>query len=185
MRELEQGRTPVPAYASLHRLIQHILDTHHAYTRDELPRLETLLQQVIAAHGARHPELTFVQRIVRRLAEELMLHLLNEERILFPGVLTLETDAKRASASIPPSSITVQHPLRVMRQEHEAVGKMLRDLRSITSDYTAPADGCASFTALYARLQELEHDLHEHIHLENNILFPRALALAGGRDAGS
>lgn len=151
-------------------LADHIEATHHAYLRRELPRLDGLAEKVRAAHGARHPEVVEMARVFGALREELEGHLLKEERILFPYVKQLE-----AAESMPAFHCgSIENPLRVMEQEHDDAGLALSRLRELTGDYTPPADACTTYRALLHGLEELEADLHRHIHKENNILFPRA-----------
>jgi len=167
--------TPAPGVwmqASLASLIAHIEATHHAYLRTELPRLDTLLEKVLRAHGENHPELDEVFDLFQALASDLMPHLLKEEQILFPFIKQLEA-GQPATACF----ASVQSPIRVMESEHEAVGGLLVRLRECTDGYRTPADGCATFRALYDGLKALEEDLHLHIYLENQILHPRARML--------
>ena len=158
---------------SASNLADHIVSTHHVYLRQELPRLAGLIDKVVAAHSGKHPELFDLRRTFAELHQELESHLMKEERVLFPLVKQLE-------AALEPFSIhcgTVENPIRVMEHEHDSAGSALQRIRELTSNYQAPADGCASFTALYDGLSCLESDLHLHIHKENNILFPKAAAL--------
>lgn len=161
--------------ASLTDLIAHIIATHHDYLRAELPRLELLLVKVQNAHGERHPELARAGELYRALAADLMPHLMKEEQILFPFIRQME-QGQTGSACFG----TVQSPIRVMEMEHEAVGGMLSELRQVTGAYATPADGCATFKALYDGLETLERDLHLHIYLENQVLHPRATAMEAG-----
>jgi regulator of cell morphogenesis and NO signaling len=158
-------------------LIRHILDTHHLYTREESARIQALLEKVCAKHGANHPELLEVAALFRRLDADLQPHLFKEERILFPHILRLEDAAARKTP--PPFAPfgTVCNPVRMMALEHDTAGDLLREIRAVTLGFAAPEDACASFRALYAALEEFERDLHRHIHLENNLLFPRAVEL--------
>jgi len=154
-------------------LADQIVATHHVYLRRELPRLSELIDKVVAAHSSNHPELIEVRQTFAALRQELEMHLMKEERVLFPLVKQLE-------AALEPFSIhcgTVENPIRVMEHEHDSAGSALQRIRELTSNYRAPDDGCASFTALYDGLSCLESDLHLHIHKENNILFPKAAAL--------
>ena len=161
--------------ASLTELLAHIETTHHAFLRTELPRLETLMQKVRNAHGANHPELTEVAGLAQALCNDLIPHLMKEEQILFPFIRSMES-------GLPGEACfgTVQSPIRVMEAEHVEVGGLLARLRAITQDYSVPADGCATFRALYDGLKGLEEDLHLHIYLENQILHPRAVAMEAG-----
>lgn len=181
LARLEAPQAGLPALrdwsrAPLANLIQHILDTHHAYLREVLPRMQTLLGKVVGAHGEGHPELAEVERLFQALAADLGPHLLKEEQILFPFILQMER-GEPGSACFG----TVQSPIRVMEMEHEAVGAVLAELKQLTSAYAVPADGCASFRALYEGLAALERDLHLHIYLENQILHPRATAMESAR----
>jgi regulator of cell morphogenesis and NO signaling len=167
---------------SLTALVGFIQETHHAFTRAAIAALPPLAAKVLGRHGENHPETRTVEELVRRLADDLGPHLLKEEQVLFPYIISLEAAA--ASGRRPDSCFgTVRNPIRMMMGEHEAVRGILVDLRDVTGGYVPPGDSCASFQALYAGLKELEADLHRHIHLENNILFPRALALEEGRPA--
>ena len=154
-------------------LADHIVETHHAFLRDELPRLFDLMEKVVAAHGAGHPELTQIANTFSELRQELESHMIKEERILFPLIKQLEL----AQAPFPIHCGSVENPIRVMEHEHETVGAALQRIRELTGNHQVPADGCASFKALYDGLARLETDLHHHIHKENNILFPRAAVL--------
>jgi regulator of cell morphogenesis and NO signaling len=163
--------------ASLPELIGHILDTHHVFTKSEMDRLQLLADKVLAAHGGNHPELIHVDELFTRLCADLKPHMFKEEQILFPYMLALTeaADRKRAVPFAPFG--TVNNPIRMMMREHDTAGEVLRELRMLTSDYNAPADACVSYKTLYEALENFEKDLHQHIHLENNILFPKALNL--------
>jgi regulator of cell morphogenesis and NO signaling len=163
--------------ASLTELIGHITSTHHVFVRSECPRIQGLAAKVVSVHGVNHPELLTVQTIFSDLAEELSVHLMKEEQILFPYVTRME-EAAFAGEPAPPAMFgTVVNPVRMMMQEHDGAGEALKNLRKVTTDYALPADACISYTTLYDALKGFEADLHQHIHLENNILFPRAVAL--------
>ena len=156
-------------------LIAHIVEKHHAFTREELERLEALLAKVCGVHGQNHPELFHIQDQFGKLRGELEPHMLKEESVLFPYIIRMEEAAVANQALPPPPFGTVRNPVRVMMAEHDAAGYILGRMREASSDYTVPADGCISYKTLYSALAELEVDLHQHIHLENNILFPRAV----------
>ncbi len=157
------------ASAPLTDLLAHIEATHHAYLKAELPRLATLLEKVLGAHGERHPELDEVFDLLEALTSDMLPHLQKEEQILFPFIRRMEA-GQPTEACFP----SVQAPIRVMEAEHEVVGDLLARLRACTNGYVAPADGCASFRALYDGLRDLEADTHRHIYLENHLLHPRA-----------
>jgi regulator of cell morphogenesis and NO signaling len=162
-------------------LISHITGTHHQYTREEIGRLGPLFQKVCSVHGKNHPELLPLQRTFAGLAEELTSHMMKEEMILFPQIKGME-EAGNRNAKFPPSPFgTVKNPVAMMEREHDAAGQALRALREASHGYAAPPDACVSFQTLYKALAEFEADLHQHIHLENNILFPRAIALESAR----
>ncbi len=155
---------------TLTELCDHIEQTHHNYLKTELPRLTDLIDKVVAAHGTEHPELSEVKRQFALLRAELEPHLMKEERILFPAIRVLET------AGEPPRFPfgSVANPIAMMEHEHDQAGSLLKQLRATTGDYRVPDDGCSAYQALYEALEALEFDLHQHIHKENNILFPGA-----------
>jgi regulator of cell morphogenesis and NO signaling len=159
--------------ASLSDLIDHIVTKHHTYVKQELPRLELLLNKVASKHAEKHPELKNVKALFELLRDELSSHLMKEETILFPYVKELEQASSKRRAPFG----SVRNPIHMMEIEHDSAGDVLRDLRKVTGDYTVPEQGCFSYKTLYQGLMEFEADLHQHIHLENNILFPRAIQL--------
>ncbi|HUO83829.1 MAG TPA: iron-sulfur cluster repair di-iron protein [Thermoanaerobaculia bacterium] len=163
--------------APLAELSAHIVETHHRYTREELELLSALSAKVEGVHGENHPEMREVARIVRQLHPELFQHMMKEEQILFPYVADLENAVKTGQKAPLPFFGTVENPIRMMIAEHDQAAEMLGQLRTATRNYDLPGDACNSYRALYHRLQELERDLHLHIHKENNIYFPRALDL--------
>ena len=159
-------------------LIRHILDTHHVFMREQLPHLDALIEKVLGAHGDRHGVmLRQLQATFRAVKEEIEMHLMKEEQVLFPYIeqLTRYLDGRAERPVI--HCITVQNPIKQMEHEHDNAGDALARMRELTSDHELPGDACAAFESLYAGLARLEADLHEHIHLENNILFPRAIQL--------
>lgn len=164
--------------APLAELVSHIVTVHHGYMRTALPRLRSLVPTVLKAHGAQHSEmLGQVQDLFNTLDSELSSHLMKEEQILFPYIVAAE--AHRQGATVEPAACfgSVGDPIRQMEHEHESAGETLARLRHVTHDYAVPADACPTFSAMYEELQRMEADLHQHIHLENNILFPRAIGL--------
>ena len=160
--------------AALAELIVHVVEKHHTFTREELARLEALFAKVCGVHGQNHPELFRIQKQFQELSRDLEPHMLKEERVLFPYITQMEEAAKNHRTLPAPPFGTVRNPVRVMLAEHDAAGEILREMRETSSDYTVPEDGCISYRTLYGALAALEADLHQHIHLENNILFPRA-----------
>jgi regulator of cell morphogenesis and NO signaling len=161
----------------LSELIAHINATHHKYTRSEIARLSPLMDKVAAKHGANHPELIEIHSTFQALAQELTTHLMKEEMVLFPYVIRMEEATTAHEPVLPPPFGTIQNPVSMMENEHDSAGNALRAMRKASRDYTAPTDACVSFQTLYKGLAEFEADLHQHIHLENNILFPRATAM--------
>jgi regulator of cell morphogenesis and NO signaling len=162
---------------SLTDLCAHISATHHAYVRRELPRLAELAQKVVNRHGATQPELPLLQTAVTQLAEELTPHLAKEELVLFPYVIELERSIANLSSRPHGCFGEVANPIRMMLQEHDAAGSLLAEIRTLSNDFTTPTGACPTYLAFYEGLREFEQDLHMHIHLENNILFPRAIDL--------
>jgi regulator of cell morphogenesis and NO signaling len=158
-------------------LINVIVEKHHVFTRNELERLTALFEQVCTAHGQNHPELWDIRWQFQMLRAELEQHMMKEERILFPYITRLEAAlAGNKPAPFAPFG-TAQNPITVMMREHDAAGEILKAIRKLSKDFTTPEDGCLSYQTLYKALEELEADLHQHIHLENNILFPSSLEL--------
>jgi regulator of cell morphogenesis and NO signaling len=162
---------------SLAELIDHIVKTHHKFTREETARLKKLLDKVCAVHGKNHPELLEIQQTFLGLDQELALHLMKEENVLFPYIVRTEETVFQNDPPLPPPFGTVQNPIRMMVQEHDGAGEALRAIRQASHDFAAPADACISYQTLYQALAGFEADLHQHIHLENNILFPRAIEM--------
>ena len=165
------------ATGPLSDLIRHILDTHHVYTREESARIHALLDKVCGKHSENHPELQEVRALFLKLDADLQPHLLKEEQILFPYILRLEAAAVAGTPAPFAPFGTVNNPVRMMMFEHDTAGDLLREIRTAASDFQVPEDACMSFRALYQALEDFEKDLHQHIHLENNVLFPRAVEL--------
>ncbi len=167
----ELAATPADYPTEPSALADHIESTHHAYLHTELPELVALADKVAGVHGERHPELLEVHRLVAEIRDDLEPHLMKEERVLFPAIRALVDGVREFPFG------TVQNPVRMMRFEHDRTGELLAELAPLTSDYGVPDDGCASYRSLYERLAALEVDTHRHIHLENNVLFPAAVAI--------
>lgn len=162
---------------SLKSLSAHIVSKHHAYVKRELPRLAVLADKVVRRHGATKPELPAIAGRLTELDEELTQHLAKEEAVLFPYIAALE---RSVASGVPrPASCfdTVRNPIAMMTQEHDAAGALIAEIRRLSGDFTTPEGACPTFHALYDGLKEFEQDLHQHIHLENNVLFPRAIGL--------
>ena len=165
--------------ATLEELTNHVVRKHHSFTRLEIGRLNALLEKVCTAHGENHPELFNINLLFRELAADLETHMTKEERVLFPYVIRMEAATKQHVPLFRPPFGTVANPVRMMMLEHDRAGELLKDIRVLSSNYTPPSDGCLSYQTLYTSLEALEKDLHQHIHLENNILFPRAVEMEG------
>lgn len=158
---------------SLADLADHIEQKHHAYLRSELPRLGRMMEKVVSVHGDREPRLHQLRETFLALSAELSNHMLKEERILFPMVRQLE-----ASDEAPIFHCgTLANPIRQMEREHEQAGSALEELRGLTDGYTSPEWACDTYRLLLNGLADLGRDLHQHIHKENNVLFPKALAM--------
>ena len=163
---------PLPA------LIDHIVATYHDPLREELPRLESMAAKVARVHGARAPQLARLWTIVSVLSGELVLHMGKEEMVLFPAIVAIDGGQGERVEDL--HSAPISAPIAVMEDEHDHAGALLSELRAITDGYVAPTWACQTFRSLYHGLSELESAMHLHVHLENNILFPRALAVVGG-----
>jgi len=161
----------------LAELVAHIKNTHHKYVREEIARLGPLFDKVCSVHGKNHPELLDVRNSFRGLAEELTTHLMKEEVVLFPYIVRMEESIIQHEPVLPSPFGSVANPISMMEHEHDSAGNALRAMRKASSGYLAPAEACVSYKTLYKALAEFETDLHQHIHLENNILFPRAVAM--------
>ena len=161
-------------------LADYIYNKHHQYYYDEGPVINELLTKVANHHGERFPELMEVYRLYTSLSQELNEHFAKEEKVLFPFIKALVLSKQSGNTQDLQNQFSLSAPIQMMENDHEAAGELLAELRTVTSQYTAPAGACNSFQFLYQKLKELEEDLHQHIHLENNILFPKALALEKG-----
>jgi regulator of cell morphogenesis and NO signaling len=163
--------------APLGDLTRHIRERHHRYVREAIARVQILLDKVGAKHGEKHPEITEIQALFTEVGREMIMHMQKEEQILFPYIDALEKATSAHSSVEPPFFQTVRNPIHAMMKEHDAAGELVKQIRKASSEYTAPEDACTSYKALYEGLREFEADLHQHVHLENNILFPRAVEL--------
>jgi regulator of cell morphogenesis and NO signaling len=163
--------------ASLEKLSGHIVATHHAYVKSELPRLAILAQKVVRRHGDTQAELLLIQTKLALLDEELTQHLAKEEVVLFPYVTKLERAIKDGGTKPHGCFGTVANPIAMMTTEHDTAGLLMAEIRQLSHDFTTPIGACPTYHAFYDGLKEFEQDLHQHIHLENNILFPRAIHL--------
>lgn len=162
---------------SLTALFTYIVDYHHTFTRKELERLEALINKVCSVHGLNHPELLKLQTNFQALSQDMVPHMLKEEQVLFPYIEKLEKAYLHKEPVPHPFFGTVQNPVRMMMFEHDTAGEILAEMRALANNYTVPPEGCISYKTLYQALQDFEYNLHQHIHLENNLLFPRAIEL--------
>ena len=175
-RSIAQAHVGVTNWA-LDFLADYIVNIHHRYVRESLPVLEAFGTKVARVHGDASPELLEIAAKIGELAEEMRQHMEKEERVLFPFIKQL-VDADRTGKPRPPAPFgTVQDPVKMMEDEHDHAGALVGDLRTLSGDFQPPDWACNTYRALFAKLEEFEEDLHRHVHLENNVLFPRALEL--------
>jgi regulator of cell morphogenesis and NO signaling len=162
-------------HVPLPQLIDHIVETHHQYLRLAVPTVARYLAKLVDVHGTRHPELERVRDSFARLGGDLMQHMVKEEQVLFPYVRDIAIHG--VDASWPSPFGTVENPIRMMEREHREAGDELRQIRELTGGFTPPDDGCATYRVCFEELAHFERDLHRHVHLENNVLFPRAIEI--------
>lgn len=163
--------------APLSELVKHILDKHHVFTKQEIERLDALIKKVCSVHAERHPELLRINDLFQKLCDDLRPHMFKEEQILFPYIMQMEEAIDLNRAPMSPPFGTVSNPVRMMMSEHDRAGALLHAIREASGDFAVPEDGCISYETLYKALEGFEADLHQHIHLENNILFPRTVEM--------
>jgi regulator of cell morphogenesis and NO signaling len=174
----ELGGPPVdPASLPIGRLIQHIVRVHHQYVRQELPRLAEMAQKLAAKRSDRAPELKNVEELLEALRADMFAHIQKEEQVLFPFILQMDQDSIVAYPPAHACFRSVTHPVSKMMQEHESANHVVAELRRLTLDFQPPEWACATHIALFAGLSEFETDLKQHVHLENDVLFPRAIKL--------
>lgn len=158
-------------------LADYIEKTHHRYVEEKIPVLQTFLDKLCKVHGERHPELFEINTLFNESAQDLAAHMKKEEFILFPFIRNM-MNAKLSGTALPhPPFGTVENPVNMMQHEHTVEGERFRKIAEITDEYLPPADACNTYKVAFAMLQDFENDLHKHIHLENNILFPQAIQL--------
>ena len=161
----------------LDELVEYIVNVHHRFVREAIPVVMAHTQKVASVHGGRHPEVVAVARHFEIVARDMMAHMMKEEHVLFPYIVSL-VKAKRDGGTfrVPPFG-GAHHPIRMMEAEHQVAGDELADVRALTNNYTPPDDACTTYRISFQELQQFEEDLHRHVHLENNILFPKTIAL--------
>lgn len=158
-------------------LMIYIENVHHTYVRESLPLISQYANKVAKVHGHHYEEVVIVNQLFHEVANELLSHLQKEEQVLFPYIKQLVDSKKEGNTSPTPPFGSVNNPINMMEHEHENAGDIFKEISRLTNNYTPPADACNTFRALYAKLEEFEQDLHQHIHLENNILHPKAILL--------
>jgi regulator of cell morphogenesis and NO signaling len=174
---IEANESPAPAAIdaasmSLTELADHIEQTHHAWLRTELPRLSALIERIAARHSDKNLKLPQLPIVFAAFHSDLESHMAKEEQILFPLIRKIESDQRDGSCACG----TIENPIRVMEIEHRHAGDALGLMRQITDDFSTPANACNTYRAVMHSLRELEADMHQHVHKENNVLFPRAIA---------
>jgi regulator of cell morphogenesis and NO signaling len=158
-------------------LVDYILNIHHKYVKSSVTMLYDVSQKVANVHGENHPEVIKIAGLFETIARELDTHIVKEETILFPYIKKLAV-AKRENTGMEPASFgSVESLIRTMETEHVDVGKSMDEINRLSNGFATPKDACSSYRALYAKLNEFEQDLHRHIHLENNILFPKTIQM--------
>lgn len=175
---LSQNRneTSLLDYVSLSGLCDYIVATHHAYVQQTIPQIKAYLQKVAYKHGERYPYMAEVLRLFEALSDELTEHMFKEEKILFPRIKEIEKISLEGVTTGPASGY-IEAPISVMEHEHDGAGRILEQIRQKTADFVPPIDACTTHKVTLSSLHAFEADLHQHVHLENNILFPRATEL--------
>lgn len=158
-------------------LADYIEKTHHRYIESRTPELKAYLHKIYKVHGINHPELEDIYRIFDESAGDLAAHMKKEELVLFPFIKKMVRNNLSNSITEKPHFGTVENPISMMKQEHDVEGERFREIAALSNNYTPPADACNTYRVAFALLKEFENDLHKHIHLENNILFPKAIEM--------
>jgi regulator of cell morphogenesis and NO signaling len=181
--ELNQSNNLTSRYTALpyndwelNFLADFIVNTHHSYVNKTMPELTFYANKVMKVHSGQHPELIRIKQLVDMITNELTTHMMKEEKILFPYVHDI-VNAKKNNTKVQSQFGSIQNPINMMEMEHESVGEAYEEIKQLNGNYTLPADACSSYKILYKMLEEFENDLNLHIHLENNILFPKAIEL--------
>lgn len=177
LEQVNESGMPATDYDSwpLDLMADYIEKKHHRYVAEQTPILQAYLEKICRVHGNRHPELWEIKSLFDACAGELAAHMKKEELLLFPFIRKMMAASSSKDLSAPFG--TVQNPIRMMMHEHDTEGERFRKIAALSGQYTPPADGCTTYKVTFAALKEFEQDLHVHIHLENNILFPKAIAL--------
>jgi regulator of cell morphogenesis and NO signaling len=159
---------------SLPFLADYIVNTHHAYLKENDPQIAAYARKIAAVHGANHPELLEIAAIFEQIATDMSVHLQEEEEVFFPALKRVNDAKIDGQTADPKDQETIRTSLRKLQSEHEAIGDAIHKIHHLTRNYTIPDDVCNTFTLTYQKLKEFEDDLHKHVHLENNILFAKA-----------
>ena len=155
-------------------LADYVVNTHHSYVKQSIPDIRAYSTKVANVHGGQHPELITINKLIQEVCDEMSEHMIKEEEVVFPYVKQVFHKSNGKSFG---AFETIKTPIDIMEAEHELVGKNMEEARLLSNNYTLPEDACASYGYLFKKLDEFENDLHIHIHLENNIMFPKAIAL--------
>lgn len=176
---MSQSPSAAPPYDQweLDVLADFIVSNHHRYVAESIPFLNELSEKVARVHGGAHPELVRIEGLVQAVTQELSMHMHKEEMILFPYIRNLVQARREGRQVAPPPFGTIAHPIAMMEDEHLAAGGGMEELRELSNQFTPPEEACMSYKVFYFKLNEFQDDLHQHIHLENNILFPKAKEL--------
>lgn len=158
-------------------LADYVEKTHHRYIREKSPILQQFLDKLCKVHGGRHPELFEIKELFEKSVKDLSEHLVKEEQILFPFIRTMVEAKTTNSYFEQPNFGTVENPVNMMMHEHTAEGERFEKISALSDGYTPPADACNTYRVAFQMLEDFENDLHRHIHLENNILFPKSIKM--------
>ena len=161
----------------LDTLVDHIVETHHKYVNEALPLLDEFSTKVAKVHGNVHTEVVAISQYYQAIANELRMHMHKEEFILFPYIRQMAATKRNNEQLPPPAFGTIKNPIQMMETEHDSAGSTMEMIKNLSNNYTPPENACNTYRVLYAKLKEFEEYLHKHIHLENNILFPKAIRM--------
>jgi regulator of cell morphogenesis and NO signaling len=160
---------------SLTELVDHILEKHHRYVKENLPVILEHLEKVEYKHGDSFPEMKKIAELFREVKRDFDQHMMKEEIILFPRIKGMDRISKEGGSF--KEKISIQGPVHIMKAEHETAGKLMEEIKNLSNHYTAPENACMTFRLSFNELKLFEQDLHQHVHLENNIMFPKALKM--------